>query len=289
MAIAFIAHHISCDHSSFERLWEQLDHCIENGAPDAIDVGYGAFSSWLETSVSRAAQMHWLSNRELSEDQGFDLQAPDVTGPDTLLETPTNLSRDVFDIVVRHTPVASTVAAAIAAMRPHARSDLVTVSLISSSRTHEKADPLIGYLLNLMPISVHCPLNLSHAALLDRVEAALSKTLPFRGYAFSQICADRRTAGLPEPRPDVLVSISRNDPVFFGGRRLNSKVLFSGHAVAPLTFFHEMHDKNPKLMLEHSGELVDKRQAHKILKAFGNALECIVANPNSPVKTDQGE
>lgn len=285
--IAFVAHHIACDHLSFENLWRQLDACYVDGTKPDLPSSYAAVSAWQESRLSPTENAFWLDYPGSGTTESILRPSQTFSEPDGLLTSALESTSTVYQSKTDHTPVAVSIAAAVAAMRPLAKGNYVSVGLISSSRSHPDSEPLVGYFLNPLPLTIHCPPHATFESLLLEVTRNLTEVLPHRGYPFSRIVADRKDAGRPIPNLDVLVAMNCNAPLFFLGKRVKTKVLFSGEAIAPLTFFHELHDTSPHAMIEFSGQFFRKRDAQVLLNRFCTAIEQIIECPENPVLAPQ--
>lgn len=286
-AIALVAHHISCDQASFEQLWEQIDQAYETGRIAAPAIGYGEVAAWQEAASEAESAAFWLDKGRMPLPDGFYFGPPHAPAggsgqvpPDGLIRLAGRITRDRFDREFATTPVALSLAAMMKALRPYARGPRLSVGLISTSRTHQAAEHLVGYFLNPIPVCVDYPEGLEFDQLLARVEQELADVLPHRAYPFARIHADRLEAGLAPPSADVLLAVKRNEKQRFQGAEMTSEVLFSGHAVSTLTIFNEMYVHDPRYLLEHAGSTLSSATAETILQRFREALE-LYARTNS--------
>lgn len=281
--VALAVHHIACDHQSFAVLWQQLDDCYQDGILPTAPSSYASVSTWQEDRLTNAHKDFWLTYPPATRTGYLDRLRPKLPEPDALLTHRLSSLSDVYRKNVDYTPVAVSIAAAVVALRPLIGGDDVSIGLVSSSRIHPDAADLVGYFLNPLPLVIHCPLDATYESLLAEVTRTLAQVLPLKDYPFAQIVADRKEAGTPLPQLDALVAIIHDNPIHFAGARIDGTFLSAGDAVAPLTFFHEVHDTTPTAMLEYSGTITGSDNAQNLLGDFCKAIEQMIEDPNAAI------
>lgn len=281
--VSFNLHHVCCDHLSFEVLWSSIADEYAGVSTPPVSVSYSDLVRW-QSGDRESDRAFWQT-----QDFAAQFQPPPslagVVEPDGYLESSTSVSSDM----VRNAPsslFATAIAAAATASRPFFSSDDVEIGLVASTRNHETAQPLVGYLLNVVPMQLTVSQHSTFEQLVSEAASKSAGALVHRAYPFSQIVADARRAARQPPSGQILVSLSDEGDLAFDGARVGRKVRFNGFAVADLAFFLQLYEGEVTVGLEYSAT-VGRAAAEMALHLFESAIESLVAEPSVAITSQR--
>ena len=280
--VLLVGHHVSADADGFERLWADVDARLLGRPTPAPPIDYPTFSAWQRSTLSEADRDHWLAATTASAASST-IARPDHSSDDGFVTIVSGISPTDLRARAGTTGFAMAVTALTATLRRYHDGDRVSLGMITSSRNHPAAEPLVGYLLNTVPLVVHCDRRDQLDELTTRIGAAIATGLAHRVYPYSRIVADRREAGLDEPTVDVLVAYDELRATSLDGASVEQKVLSNGTAVADATFFFEVREDRVDLSLEHRGSVIDGATARQLLAELDTMLAAVVSGSDRAI------
>ncbi|MDB2392314.1 AMP-binding protein [Acidimicrobiaceae bacterium] len=290
--VAVAIHHVSGDHGSLDQLWNDIDVAYQGRPSAPLQVGYGDFCAW-QRKHDQHHQDFWDTQGAYPARPTFGAASSEADG---YLTSTASISTEQLRTTVGRTPVANVVAAAAAAVAPFFADDHIEVNLVTSTRDHDLACDLVGYMLN--PIPLRFPRS-SHTSIDQFVAVAsgnIGQILPHRPYPFANIVNDARRRNDRPPTGSVLVSYSDDPVATLDGMPVRQQMLFNGNAVADVSFFVEPRSDHVNLGVEYNGTVVTNHTAELILNRFDAALKAAVLDqalpigdlPNPPISAQRG-
>lgn len=272
-AVEIAMHHVSCDGASLNELWKSIARAYTGAPTEPLSIGYSDLWRW-HSDRWATDQTFWATRHFGPERRPSVL--PDLQ--DGLVQTTSAVSGDELRTAPAHSVVSLAVAAAAAAARPLFPSDDVEVCLVGSTRDHELAQPLVGYLLNPLPLQLGACKSKTFHQLATEASVASGGALAHRTYPFARIVDDARRAGRPVPTGQVLVSVQDIEPLDLDGMPVAQRVCFNGASMADLTFFMELRGSEVQLLVEYSAR-TGRAVAQLALASFEQALTAVVRTP----------
>ena len=292
--LVFTHHHILLDGWSLPVLMQQLFALyLRGGDPAGLPAvpPYRSYLAWLAGQDRRAATAAW--ERELSDlDTGTRLfpaaepasVAPatrSVTLPAALTAAVQALARD------RRMTISMVVQSAWAVLlaRLTGRDDVLFGTTVSG-RPPEVAgiEQMVGLFINTVPVRVRVDPDEPAAALLDRVRAEQSALLPYHHVGLADL---HRLAGVGELFDTVVVF--ENYPVdtegleeLADGLRIEPGPVWGANHY-PLTMVLSLGDGVLRLQADYRPDLFDEPAIDRVLAAYRQLLEALVADPDRPL------
>lgn len=274
-------HHISIDHGGLDILWEAIAAVYAGSEQHVPEIGYADLEHWQSQDWDRD-QAFWAS-----QPFGAELRLPaDHHESDGYVEIASSVSGSELRAASGRTVFATAMTAAAAASRPLFASDDVEVSLVASTRNHALARPLIGYLLNPLPLQVEVSSARTFAGLADEVSAATASALVHRSYPYVRMVEDARRAGRSAPGGQVFVAISDEPTLDLDGVAVQQAVRFNGSAVTDLTLFVVLRGEDVTVGAEYSGRL-GRAAAQMTLSLFEQAITSVLRSPDATLASGQ--
>ncbi|MTA15407.1 MAG: amino acid adenylation domain-containing protein, partial [Actinobacteria bacterium] len=281
--IALALHHASGDADSFVQLIEQLDAILRGRDPEELATDHPGYTAWLESALTDTDRDHWVPCEPEHTPASLLVARPPVPGPDGFLRRPATVTAHELRRGAGTSGFATVAASLGAVLRRWSDGDRIGFGAIVSTRTHPSSRPLVGYLLNTLPLELDCPGSITGTDLAARAGAVVGGALAHRAYPLARIVADRRDAGLPAPAVDVLLAFSELRSGRLAGHRVTHEVLFNGTAVADATFFVEVHDERVDLAMEFRGSVMTEADAARLLDDLDAMLHALLTSPATPV------
>ena len=257
----------------------QVDAELEGVLPEQESFDYAGFCRWRDHDVE-ADRAYWL-DQAASEPSRLLIAAPVEPVPDGYVEIVATVRPEELRAGAGVPPMAVAAAALATALRPYHAGAGVEFSFVSSTRTHERATKLFGYLLNPIPIRLDVELGRTLHDLLEEAATKLGSALAHRGYPISRISEDRFRNGRALPVRNVLLSVDDAPAMTLGGNSVRpaQALTFSTDAVADLAFFVTFRDDQVLLGLESSGTSVDASVVASLLHELDAALTATLRAP----------
>ena len=286
-SVQLTVHHAAADADSFDLIWREMTAIAAGETLPALSSDYATLSRWQQEREQTRARDYWMQ-ADVGRGTRLDFMAPGSLGtgddtddgpaPDGYLSRPASVSPDELT----GTDGASGFAVALTAIGQALRRCMdqadVEVGLITSTRTHEVADELVGYFLNTIPFVVdHDPVAVSRQ---------LGSALSARSYPLARILADRRQADLPAAPPTVYVSytdFSIDDP---GSPVVDQRVLDTGSSVADATVFVQRDRDRITLGLEYRGSVLTGSQAEWLLASIDRSLRGLTGQEQTRIEVE---
>jgi len=276
-------HHISIDHGGFDTLWSAITAAYEGRPVPPPPVSLADLDRWQQTSYD-AAQRFW-AGRSVGARLALDERRSAVAArSDGYVEVVSAIGGDELRTARGRTIFTTALTAAAAAVRPLTEGDDVEVGLIASTKNHELARPLVGYLLNPLPHQFEVRLDRTFGELADEVAASTADALEHVSYPFIRMVEDARRAGRTGPAGQVFVAVSDEPSFEFDGAGVRHGVRFNGSAVTDLTLFVRLHGSEVTLGLEYSAA-VGREAADMVLHSFDAALTALLRTPAATISS----
>ena len=284
--IVLVCHHVACDAESFDRLWHQLDAELRNDPAPEVPIDYPSYKTWQQNSLTAEDRDYWLAaiaRPPETPPARLAIAAPVEPTADSFLSKVASVRPDELQAMAGTTGFSTALASLVATLRRYSDGDVVPIGMITSSRVHREAEPLVGYFLNTIPIEIPCSLDDRLSDIAARTAGSVATSLAHRGYPFGRITADRREAGIAAPALDVLVAYDELPATRLTGHVAEQRVLSNGTAVADATFFIEVRDDRIDLSLETRGTVFNHDVAAQLLGDFDDMLSAAVRSPVTTV------
>lgn len=275
-AVLLVCHHVSSDAESFDRFWAQIDAEL-SGRPVEPGVDYSTFVAWQQEALTEADADHWRPAADADRPHlRFDTPAPD--SPDGFLARPASVQ--VADLARRAgtTIFASAATALAATLRRYSEGDEVALAMVTSTRSHRNAEPLVGYFLNALPLEIACAPSASLQSLSEGVTTTVAGNLAHRTYPYARIVDDRRRAGIDPADPLVMVVFEELGTTTLAGLPVRQRILSPDSSVADATFWVQTQDDELHLGMEYRGTVLDRAQAERLLADFDAMLAALAAD-----------
>ncbi len=280
-AVLLVCHHVSSDAESFDRFWAQIDAEL-SGEPVEPGVDYSSFVQWQQETLTDADAGHWRLPADVDRPHlRFDAPGPDAA--DGFLSRQASVK--VADLSRRAgtTIFASAASALAATLRRYSEGDEVALAMVTSTRSHAAADPLVGYFLNALPLELSCPPSASLQALSEEITAAVAGNLAHRTYPYARIVDDRRRAGVDPADPLIMVVFEELGTTTLAGLPVRQRILSPDASVADATFWVQTQDDELHLGMEYRGTVLDQAQAERLLSDFDTMLATLAADAGATV------
>ncbi len=279
--VVLAVHHAAGDAGSFDRLLAQVAAELDGHSNDPPTTDYAGFVHWQLDENNEDDRSYWLDASGQDAAARLAIHRPGPAEPDGFIVRRASISPDELRVGAPSSRFATALAAVAAAVRAYTDGPDIELGVITSTRGHPAANELFGYFLNTLPVRIRCDEDTTTANLIGRTAAAVGGALAHRSYPLSQIHADRRQAGRPTPRTDIMVAFDELPPVQIDGRTCTQAVLWNGTAVADLTFFVEVRNDRIDLSLEYRGSVIGADAASILLERFDAILSRAVSEPTA--------
>ena len=279
-AVAVVLHHVSGDAEGLMALWDQVDAAYDGRAPVELETDYPGYSAWLRQRLTEADRSQWTVHADGPPSATLGILRPDRATEDGFVRRTASFTPDHLRAGAGATGFAAALSALACVLRRSSDCDRIEVGVIASIRTHAAAAPLIGYLLNTLPVVIDCPDDLPFGELTGRTGAVVGTALAHRSYPLADIVADRRAAGAPLPTMSVLMAFHELGTGGLGGLAVDHEVLFNGTAVSDATFFVEVRSDRVDLAIEYRGSVMTGADAERLLTDVDELLRQGLAQPS---------
>ncbi len=270
-SVQITVHHVAADADSFDLIWQEVAALVDGRSLPPLSSEFARFTSWSEGRDRERSAEHWLqADVGHGTSLAFESFAPETDG---YISRTASLSSAELSGVGGASAFALVLTAIGRALAPYCDGDKVEVGLVTSTRTSEIADQMVGYFQNTIPFVI------------DRDPVAVSRSvgaaLAARTHPLVQILADRRAAGLASSAPAIYVSYTdfSTDDL---GAVVDQRVLDTGSSVVDATIFVQQHGGRITLGLEYRGTLMSRDQAAEILTAVDRSLLAVAGIVTTP-------
>ncbi len=270
VAVGLAAHHVSLDATTFDVLWEQVDHEYSGrpgpdlSGPDLADLLQR--TSDLDVPANTARLDRWLhrTDRRTAE---LDLGRP-VVHRDGLVRRPLGLPIDQV-ASGDGTAFATVLAAFACALRRRADGDCIGVGVIATMRDHAAMRDQLGYHMNTLPLVVDTDAP-TLAAVVERCGELSTDALVDRATPIAQVASALRSGSGPrgeatEPALGAMLAFERYAPAEIAGQPVEASATWAGSAVTDVTLFCHVKGDDATLELEYSGAVLDEAGAEALL------------------------
>lgn len=279
VAVVIIVHHVSCDATSFDLLWSEIDTAYGGGELPTLGIDYADHAAWQGRRADEF-DLEQLPMRR-ADPAVIRFGLPVSGSPDGYLEREIALSRSELRAGPGATPYATVLAALAVALRQRADDDDIGIGLTVSSRDHPSADPLVGLFLNTIPTTITVEQDATFERVALDASDALSRALEQRIVPLSRVVAEARRRGVARPDLSVLLALEDWADTRLGPLRVDHEVLATASAVTDATFFVQMHGERLRLSIEYRGTVIDDVIAAELLDDFESAIVESVYRPRS--------
>ncbi len=277
------AHHITIDAGTFDLLWDEVDAHYHGRELRQPATTYAAHAEWQRGRVAASAEFwqHRLDHAEPGDRTV--LPGPVSAEPDGYIEVTGPMSTRELVAAATTTPFATALAAAATVLGSHARGDRVEMTLTASTKDHVDVEPLVGYYLNTVPVTLDVPDAATLADLDATAGRVVTEVLPHRAFPYAEIVRTARERGRPVPDGSFMLAYERLAPARFGDVEVEHRIVASGTAVSDVTFFVQERGDDLRLGIEYRGSTVGASTAQRLLDAFGRVLLARCRRPELPV------
>ncbi|MCB0992695.1 MAG: amino acid adenylation domain-containing protein [Acidimicrobiales bacterium] len=273
-AVSIATHHVTIDAGTFDVLWHQIDDRYRGGplragddAPDNADV-----FSWQIGRLSDAALDRWIERLQPSPAE-IDLGRHD--GADGLARRVLGLSEHQLGTGL--STFTTLLAAWVMALRRRSDGNEILTGVVTSVRTHQAMDDLVGYHLNTLPMMIDTgDETTSMSEVVSRLKASTTAALADRTVPLASIVSELRRRTSRELELSNLFVLERLNSVELGGHRARPEVRWSGQTVADATLFVQVTDGLIELLLEYRGSKLSESNALLLLDDVAAFAESIV-------------
>jgi amino acid adenylation domain-containing protein len=282
-AVCLAIHHVSGDAQSLAVLWNQIDAVYSDRALPDLATDYPSYVGWLHDRLGPGDRAAWAPDPTAPEPAALAIVPPAPPAPDGFLRRPASFTPAALRRGAGATGFSAALAALAATLRRWSSGDHIGLGLIVSTRQHPAGDPLVGYLLNTLPVVLACPDGTTFGHLAADAGAVVGRALAHRTYPLASIVADHRDAGARPPALDVLLTYHDLPAGRLGGQAADVEVLFNGTAVADATFFVELREGRVDLGIEYRGSVMTEQDASRLLDDFDVLLRTGLDDPSAEV------
>ncbi len=276
-------HHISTDASSFELLWREIEAAYHGDQLHSLTVGYADHTSWQASRDRDASRNYWRD--AIGSTAPLALQQPLRSEPDGLRVRQTEIRAEELTAAAGSSPFAAVLAAAGKVLSAYTQAGEITLGALVTTRDHPTADPLIGYYLNSLPLTINVDPSSTLSQLRAECGELLAHSLSHRAYPFAEMVLDRRRADQAAPIPQVLIALQDLSELTFGQHGVDQEILYTGSSVADATFFVQTAGDDVTLAVEHRGSVIDSRTADHLLFDLEVALTAVLRRSSALVST----
>jgi acyl-CoA synthetase (AMP-forming)/AMP-acid ligase II len=302
-ALILMMHHIVCDSSSIGVLWRELAtryETVRHGRPDSLPplpMQYTDYAVW-----QRQAAQKMQCERDLSFlrerlhgapallDQPTDRKRPPVfsfRGNKRSFEFGAALTLDLRRLCRQQQTTLFVIFAAALnmLMYRYAMQDDILIGVPIAVRDLPELQPLIGFLINTIPLRVDLSGNPTFDALLARVQQDVADFYAHRAAPLDQLVAALQPARDLSHSPIfqvMLVWRDRNDkPQFIGFPGLVVEPLLAHAKIAKFDLTFELFDDGNKIQayVEYSTDLFDTARIERMMGHLHVLLESAAASP----------
>lgn len=279
--LVIATHHISTDASSFELLWREVEAAYHRDQLPTLELSYADHTSWQSSRDLDASRDYWRD--AVGSVTPLAIQQPGRVEPDGLRERKTEIRAEELTAATGSSPFAAVLAAAGRVLSSYTQTSEVTIGALVTTRDHPVADPLIGYYLNSLPLTIKVEATSTLSELRADCGELLARSLSHRAYPFAEMVDDRRRAGQPAPVPQVLIALQDLSGLSFGQHRVDQQILYTGSSVADATFFVQTAGDTVNLAVEHNGSVITGATADQLLFDLEAALTSVLRRPTDRV------
>lgn len=261
--LALVAHHVSLDAGSFDRLWDDLTTLLDGGELAPLETTFSDATAGEHPMVADDIE-HWKRRWQQPAADAFALLPHDGTSSDGFIDRRLPWSATELRRGPATTGYALVLAALGATLRRHAGTDRFTVGLTTSLR-EPADDALVGYFLNVLPVPFEVETTMSLAEVANRASHEVAGALAHRRAPAARVAAEARRAGLPIGTADIILAFEDLAPASVDGARVEHQILWGGTAVADATVFVQVRGDVVDLGLEYRGSVFDEPAAQLLL------------------------
>ncbi|HUC56860.1 MAG TPA: amino acid adenylation domain-containing protein [Streptosporangiaceae bacterium] len=177
----------------------------------------------------------------------------------------------------------------LALLHRYTGQDDLVVGTVTANRSRPELAPLIGYLVNTLPIRVNLSADPPFGELLTRVHAAVIGAYAHQELPFSQIVTASRVARVPGRAPAFQIALTYAErdrtPIRAGGVdfALSDVIVGINAAKFDLDFSAEARDEGLWVECSYKTSLFDEGTATRILRHYEVMLAGAAADPGSRV------
>jgi amino acid adenylation domain-containing protein len=162
----------------------------------------------------------------------------------------------------------------------------IVVGIPVALRDHEETEPLIGLLLNTLPIRTSLPVGCTFAGVQSEVRRHVLETLAHRNLPFERIVAELNPPRDPSTTPifQAIFSYQERSQGLAQGQRLRvrSEVVEQCFAATELSFFVEdLGGEGLSGYFSYSTDLWEEGTAHRMAEGFSAFLTHAIAAPDA--------
>ena len=262
-ALALVAHHVSLDAGSFDRLWADVATLLDGGALPPLETTFSDAAAGEHPAVADDLE-HWKRRWQQPAADPLARLPHDGTAPDGYVDRRLPWSATDLRRGPATTGYALVLAALGATLRRHAGADRFTVGLTTSLR-EPTDDALVGYFLNVLPVPFEVDPSMTLAEVANRASHEVAGALAHRRAPAARVAAEARHAGLEIGTPNVILAFEDLAQAGADGARVEHEILWGGTAVADATVFVQVRGDVVDLGLEYRGALFDEQAAQLLL------------------------
>lgn len=279
-AILFTVHHVACDHESFNILWRQIARIYETGEMPDVCHDYPSYVSKISAQDEENNREFWLT-RKIEDPVPLRSLPSHSTFSDGFVSVPLSLKPEDLRRGHRSPLAARSLAAAAMGLKPYLEEGAIDIALLTTARADPQAGDLFGYLLNPVPLQLHCKPEQTIHSLINEAQRQVVEILPHSNYPFSLIHNERYKAKLPAPVIRFLLSFIDQADLELSGMKVVQESAPNRNAVFDATFFVQTYnDHNIKASLEYRSSTFSDEVANCLLKNFRNALDMVHSDPD---------
>ena len=274
-------HHITADAGTFDLLWDEIDAAYHDRTLPELPVTYAAHGAW-QRPLAAAHLGAWrrLIHRAEAAPAALPTDAPE---PDGYLERAIDITTTDLAKAATSTPFATSLAAGALVLGAYRQSERVTLTIAASTKDHPDVEPLIGYFLNTVPVSVEVDATATLGEIDRRASDAVAEVVPLRTLQLGEIVRDARQRDVELPDLSCMIAYERLAAPRFGERQTSMRVVPSGGAVNDVTFL--VHERGDTLgaAIEYRGTAIGRSTATRLLREFVRAIETLAERPHRRV------
>jgi amino acid adenylation domain-containing protein len=282
-AITIALHHVSGDSESIRRLLDEVAAAYHDRPLPPLTTDVPGFVEWLASRREDEDRAYWLAAAEAPAPGRLAFATPVPPEPDGFVRRRASVDPAGLAAGGGASGFAVTLAGLAAVLARSSTSRRVALGLIPSLRVHPAALPLVGYLLNTVPLELDVDEDATVREAAAAASQAIGIALAHRGRPLAAIVADRREAGLRLPDLSVMLTYHEVPTCRFGPYLVEHEATFNGTSVADATFFVEVRDDAVDLGIEYRGSVMTGSDARRLLADLDAALVALVSAPDRRV------
>lgn len=280
-------HHITIDAGAFDVLWNDIDASYNGSELSPLTASYAAHGRW-QRDVLAENDLAGETYLDADVDEFIGVELPPRPGDadlalDGYLHRDATVSTSELIAAASTTPFAAALAAASVVLSAYSRDGVVELGVTASTKDHPSTEPLVGYFLNSLPVTLDLDGADTLAAVDDLAGRRVAELMAYRTRPFADIVRSARARDGRVPNISHMLAYERLAPARFGDAVAEHHIVAAPTAVNDLTFFVQERGDDLAVGLEYRGRAVSEAFAHDLLSAFDAVLTSICRRPGRRV------